>query len=115
MEAYRDTAQRCLARMEYLYDALTSRMDCPLIRQCSRYAGRFVLHRSNLFRMHRDYHCVYSLLCFCAENGIGTETVSGDAAGCRRRAILPSARRSRCLPPDISALHRSAGAGNPLF
>ena len=81
MEAYRDTAQRCLARMEYLYDALTSRMDCPLIRQCSRYAGRFVLHRSNLFRMHRDYHCVYSLLCFCAENGIGTETVSGDAGG----------------------------------
>lgn len=81
MEAYRDTAQRCLARMEYLYDALTSRMDCPLIRQCSRYAGRFVLHRSNLFRMHRDYHCVYSLLCFCAENGIGTETVSGDADG----------------------------------
>ena len=79
MEVYRDTAKRCLRRMEYLYDALTVRMKSPVIRQCIRRTDSFTLHRSNLFRMNRDYQCVYRLLRFYAENGIGGRTVAEGA------------------------------------
>ena len=60
-ERYRDVTERCLGRLMYLYNTLVSRMGCPLVTACRPYIGRFSLHRSNLFRMHRDYHAVYDL------------------------------------------------------
>lgn len=66
-DKYRDIAERCLNRLMYLYNTLSGRMGSPLVKACRTRIEGFTLHRSNLFRMHRDYRTVYGLCKVFAE------------------------------------------------
>lgn len=65
----RDVTERSLNRLMYLYNTLAGRMGCPLVTACRPHVSRFKLHKSNLFRMHRDYHTVFKLCKAFAQSG----------------------------------------------
>ena len=60
-DEYCTVAEARLNRLMFLDRALRSRLNSPLYKRCRGKGGALALKKTNVFRMHKDYHKVYLL------------------------------------------------------
>ncbi|MBQ8382170.1 MAG: hypothetical protein IJX47_03085 [Clostridia bacterium] len=70
-DKYRTAADRCLDKLLFIDRVIRARLGSPVYRQCKKYKGALTLKKTNVFRMHKDYHRIYLLLKWFAEEKIG--------------------------------------------
>lgn len=59
---YCESAERCLSKMNYIYNTINTRLNCPVYKKCCKLTKNFTLKSTNILMMHRDYHRIYLLL-----------------------------------------------------
>ncbi|MBO5020562.1 MAG: hypothetical protein J6D52_07850, partial [Clostridia bacterium] len=69
-DKYRISAKRCMDKLLFIDRAIGTRLNNPVYKQCKRYADRFSLKKTMVFRMHKDYNKVYTLLKWFADEKI---------------------------------------------
>ncbi len=81
-DKYRTAADRCLDKLLFIDRVIRARLNSPVYQQCKKYKGTLVLKKTNVFRMHKDYHRIYLLMKWFSEAKIGeTEEDSFDSPG----------------------------------
>ena len=60
--AYSESAERCLAQLNYIYNVINARLQRPVYKKCRGFDRNFTLKSTNILRMHKDYHRIYLLL-----------------------------------------------------
>lgn len=70
-DKYRAAAEHCLDKLFYIDRVIRARLSSPVYRQCKRYSGNLPLKKTNVFRMHKDYHRIYLLFKWFGEAKIG--------------------------------------------
>lgn len=69
-DKYRVTIERCLGKMALIDCVLRARLGRPVYEKCKNRIENFVLKKTNILRMHKDYHRVYLLLRWFADEKI---------------------------------------------
>ena len=64
---YRTAAGRCLDKLLFLNRVIRARLGSPIYQKCKKHKGNPVLKKTNIFRMHKDYHRIYQLLKWFAD------------------------------------------------
>ncbi|MGM9647382.1 MAG: hypothetical protein ACI3YH_04560 [Eubacteriales bacterium] len=82
-DKYRTAADRCLDKLLFIDRVIRARLGSPVYRKCKQYKGALTLKKTNVFRMHKDYHRIYLLLKWFADEKIGTpdEEIAPSASG----------------------------------
>lgn len=87
-DKYRTAADRCLDKLLFIDRVIRSRLGSPVYQKCKRFKGALTLKKTNVFRMHKDYHRIYLLLKWFADRkidlsdgGEGDLTASGEGYG----------------------------------
>ncbi|MBQ8287167.1 MAG: hypothetical protein IJX76_00160 [Clostridia bacterium] len=70
-DKYRTAADRCLDKLLFIDRVIRARLRSPVYQQCKKYKGALTLKKTNVFRMHKDYHRIYLLLKWFADEKIG--------------------------------------------
>lgn len=65
--------QRCLNKLLFIDNALSSKLHCRVYKACNKYKNKISLKKSNIFRNQKDYKTVYNLLKWFNR---GTEEIS---------------------------------------
>lgn len=88
-DRYRLDAERCLEKLMYLDRILRARINCKLYKECKDFKGALPLKKTNIFRMHKDYHKIYLLVKWLQDHGISlneedesTDLISFDGYRC---------------------------------
>lgn len=61
-DKYRVSAKRCMDKLLFIDKAISVRINSPVYKQCRRFSDRFSLKKTMIFRKHKDYNKVYTLL-----------------------------------------------------
>lgn len=61
-DTYYEAAERCLSKMNYIYNVINARLERPVYKKCRKLTGGFTLKSTNILMMHKDYHKIYQLL-----------------------------------------------------
>lgn len=69
-DRYRPSAERCLAKLIHIEGTIRARLSAPIYRKCKRKSGKIALKKTNIFRNHKDYHRIYLLLKWFADERI---------------------------------------------
>lgn len=77
-EKYRMAAEQCLNKLIFIDRLIRSRLGSPVYRKCKARADRFTLKKTNIFRLHKDYHRIYLLLKWFSDAKIGEEDGAND-------------------------------------
>lgn len=66
LEKYYGIIDRAINRMQYIYNILKSRLNRPVykINKNVILNKKIVVRKTNILKMHKDYHKVYKLLCY---------------------------------------------------
>ena len=60
-------AEGCLDKLLFIDRVIRSRLNSPIYKYCKRSTGKFTLKKTNVFRMHKDYHRIYLMLKWLAD------------------------------------------------
>jgi len=77
-DKYRPTAERCLDKLMFIERTLRARAGSPVYKKCKGYKSTLTLKKTNVFRMHKDYHRVYLLYKYFSE--IKADEIENDTA-----------------------------------
>lgn len=66
-----EVADRCLNKLLFIDRVVRSRLNSPVYQKCRRRHEQLPLKKTNIFRNHKDYHRVYLLLKWFADEKIG--------------------------------------------
>ena len=69
-DQYRPDAERCLDKLMYIESTVRARLSSPVYRKCKKKTGKISLKKTNIFRNHKDYHRIYLLLKWLADNKV---------------------------------------------
>jgi len=58
---HRPQAERCLDKLLFVERILRARVNTPVYKKCRKYSPGAQIKKTNIFRMHKDYHRVYLL------------------------------------------------------
>lgn len=64
---YSVVAENCMDKLLFIDRVIRSRTSSPVYKHCKRYSGNLTLKKTNVFRMHKDYHRIYVLLKWFAD------------------------------------------------
>ncbi len=54
--------ERCLEKLLFIDKTLRAHLHCPVYQHCKKIKTKLTLKKTNIFRLHKDYKQVYSLL-----------------------------------------------------
>lgn len=66
-DKYRAPAERCLDKLFFLERIIESRLGSTVYKKCKSKHKNLTLKKTNIFRMHKDYHRVYLLMKYLIE------------------------------------------------
>lgn len=61
-DKYRAAAERCMEKLLFIDSVIRARLGSPVYKKCRRRSEKLTLKKTNVFRMHKDYHRIYLLL-----------------------------------------------------
>ncbi len=61
-DKYRETAVRSINKMLFINKVIDARLGSPVYKKCKKHHAHLKLKKTNIFRMHKDYSRIYSLL-----------------------------------------------------
>ncbi len=67
-EKYYAIAERCLEKLSFIDNSIKIRLKSPLYKNVKIPKGEIKLHKSNILKMHKDYHRIYNLFVFFQDN-----------------------------------------------
>ena len=67
-EKYTALAENCLDKLLFIDRVIRSRLATPVYKYCKNSGGKLTLKKTNIFRMHKDYHKVYLLVKWFSES-----------------------------------------------
>ncbi len=72
LEKYYSLINRAINRMQYIYNILKSRLNRPVYKMNKNIISnkKIVLRKTNILKMHKDYHQIYNLITFLNDNNI---------------------------------------------
>ncbi|MBQ7354095.1 MAG: hypothetical protein IJW62_01085 [Clostridia bacterium] len=123
-DQYRTAADRCLDKLLFIDRVIRARLSAPVYQKCKQYKGALPLKKTNVFRMHKDYHRIYQLLKWFSEHKIdlademdGVLSVSGEGYGlyCTMLSLFAAGHFSFTFDPresiDFYRLRQTATFG----
>ena len=72
-DQYRTAADRCLDKLFFINRVIRARLGSPLYQKCKKHKGNLPLKKTTIFRMHKDYHRIYLLLKWFADETLQDE------------------------------------------
>ncbi len=77
---YRTSAESCLEKALFIDRVLRSRLARPVYKNCRNHTGSLVLKKTNVFRMDKEYHKIYTLIKWMADSRIADLNESQDTS-----------------------------------
>lgn len=64
---YSAVAENCMDKLLFIDRVIRARTNSPVYKNCRRQTGALALKKTNIFRMHKDYHRIYLMLKWFSE------------------------------------------------